>query len=160
RCTLEAAVPVDAAPEALPDLEGLRVATAYPISTRRCLERLGVGVELVTISGSVEAAPRLGVADAIVDLVSTGSTASVNGRGRIGELSESRAVLLRGPSVDGGKDELVERLALMLEAVVAGRRRRYVMMNAPAEALDEIRAVLPSMGAPSVLELAEPGQIA
>ena len=160
RCTLEAAVPVDAAPAALADLEGLRVATAYPTSTRRCLQGLGVTVELVTISGSVEAAPRLGLADAIVDLVSTGSTASVNGLRRIGQLLESQAVLLRGPRVDGPKDEHVERLALMLEAVVAARRLRYVMMNAPAAALDEIRAVLPGMGAPSVLQLADPGQIA
>ncbi len=160
RCTLEAAVPVDAEQKALADLEGLRVATAYPTSTRACLERLGVSVELVTISGAVEAAPRLGLADAIVDLVSTGSTASVNGLRRIGQLLESQAVLLRALRSVGEKDELVERLALMLEAVVAARRRRYVMMNAPASALDEIRAVLPSMGAPSVLELAEPGQIA
>ena len=157
RCTLEAAVPVDAAPANLADLEGLRVATAYPISTRK---HLGVEVELVPVSGSVEAAPRLGLADAIVDLVSTGSTASVNGLRRIGQLLESQAVLLRGPAVGAGKEEHVERLALMLQAVVAARRRRYVMMNAPAGALDEIRAVLPSMGAPSVLELADPGQIA
>jgi ATP phosphoribosyltransferase len=74
RCTLEAAVPADAPAERLSDLEGLRVATAYPVSTRECLERLGVSVELVPISGAVEAAPRLGVADAIADLVSTGST--------------------------------------------------------------------------------------
>jgi ATP phosphoribosyltransferase len=160
RCTLEAAVPVDARQAGLADLEGLRVATAYPVSTRACLERLAVSVELVTISGAVEAAPRLGLAEAIVDLVSTGSTASVNGLRRIGRLLESQAVLLRGRDADAEKDEDVERLALMLEAVVAARRRRYVMMNAPAAALDEIRAVLPSMGAPSVLELAEPGQIA
>ena len=67
---------------------------------------------------------------------------------------------MRGPRPDAAKTEHVERLALMLEAVVAARHRRYVMMNAPAEALDEIRAVLPSMGAPSVLQLADPGQIA
>ena len=157
RCTLEAAVPADAAQTGLADLRGLRVATAYPASTRFCLERLGVSVELVTISGAVEAAPRLGLADAIVDLVSTGSTASVNGLRRIGRLLESQAVLLRGRSVE---NELVDRLALMLEAVVAARRRRYVMMNAPAAALDRIRAILPGMGAPSVLELADPGQIA
>jgi ATP phosphoribosyltransferase len=160
RCTLEAAVPVDAAPAALSDLEGLRVATAYPTSTRSCLAELGVSVQLVTISGSVEAAPRLGLADAIVDLVSTGSTASVNGLRRIGRLLESQAVLLRGARTESAKEEQVERLALMLEAVVAARRRRYLMMNAPASALDEIRAVLPSMGAPSVLQLADPGQIA
>ncbi len=160
RCTLEAAVPVDAGQSGLADLEGLRVATAYPTSTRACLERLGVSVELVTISGAVEAAPRLGLADAIVDLVSTGSTASVNGLRLIGRLLESQAVLLRSPRPDVEKEELLAQLALMLEAVVAARGRRYVMMNAPAAALDEIRAVLPSMGAPSVLELAEPGQIA
>jgi ATP phosphoribosyltransferase len=160
RCTLEAAVPVDASQAALADLEGLRVATAYPTSTRACLDGLGVSVELVTISGSVEAAPRLGLADAIVDLVSTGSTASVNGLRRIGRLLDSQAVLLHGRKPDAGKIEHVERLKLMLEAVVAARQRRYVMMNAPAEALDEIRSVLPSMGAPSVLELADPGQIA
>jgi ATP phosphoribosyltransferase len=160
RCTLEAAVPVDASQAALADLEGLRVATAYPTSTRACLDGLGVSVELVTISGSVEAAPRLGLADAIVDLVSTGSTASVNGLRRIGRLLDSQAVLLLGREPDAGKTEHVERLKLMLEAVVAARQRRYVMMNAPANALDEIRSVLPSMGAPSVLELADPGQIA
>jgi ATP phosphoribosyltransferase len=160
RCTLEAAVPADAEPTKLVDLEGLRVATAYPTSTRRRLDELGVKIELVPISGSVEAAPRLGLADAIIDLVSTGSTASVNGLRRIGQLLESQAVLLCAPGAVGDKREQVDRLALMLEAVVAARRRRYVMMNAPVEALDEIRAVLPSMGAPSVLELADPGQIA
>src|SRR6516225_3442192 len=107
RCTLEAAVPVDAAPATLEDLEGVRVATAYPVSTRSCLEGLGVSVELVAISGSVEAAPRLGLADAIVDLVSTGSTASVNGLRRIGRLLDSQAVLVRGGDGGGEKDELV-----------------------------------------------------
>jgi ATP phosphoribosyltransferase len=160
RCTLEAAVPADAAPERLEELAGLRVATAYPVSTRSILGKLGVTVSLVTISGSVEAAPRLGLADAIVDLVSTGSTASANGLRRIGKLLDSQAVLLGSHE---GREETnghVERLVLMLQAVVAARQRRYVMMNAPASALDEIRSVLPSMGAPSVLELAEPGQIA
>jgi len=160
RCTLEAAVPVDATAAALADLDGLRVATAYPVSTRSCLAEHGVTAELVAISGSVEAAPRLGLAEAIVDLVSTGSTASANGLRRIGRLLESQAVLLASREPDAGKTEHVERLQLMLEAVVAARRRRYVMMNAPADALDEIRSVLPSMGAPSVLELADPGQIA
>src|SRR5207237_10842790 len=86
RCTLEAAVPSGAPQQELGDLAGLRVATAYPRSTRAVLERAGVEAELVSVSGSVEATPRLGLADAIVDLVSTGSTASANGlrpRGRL-----------------------------------------------------------------------------
>jgi ATP phosphoribosyltransferase len=160
RCTLEAAVPADAPQTELADLDGLRVATAYPVSTRACLERVGVSAELVPVSGSVEAAPRLGLADAIVDLVSTGSTASANGLRRIGRLLTSEAVLVAGrDALERHRDEL-ERLELMLRGVAAARRRRYLMMNAPASALDEIRSILPSMGSPSVVPLADPGEIA
>src|ERR1700693_5757299 len=118
RRTLEAAVPVDASQSSLADLEGLRVATAYPTSTRACLDRLGVSVELVPLSGSGEAGPRLGLADAIVDLVSTGSTASVNGLRLIGRLLESQAVLLRGRAGGAEEEELVERLAAVVEGEV------------------------------------------
>ncbi|HSS72442.1 MAG TPA: ATP phosphoribosyltransferase [Gaiellaceae bacterium] len=161
RCTLEAAVPNGAPQQALADLAGLRVATAYPVTTRAALAERGVEAELVTISGSVEAAPRLGLSDAVVDLVSTGSTASANGLRRIGRLLSSEAVLIanRG-ALDDGRRELLERLELMVRGVVSARGRRYVMLNAPEEALPLIRELLPGMGAPSVLQLAEPGQIA
>jgi ATP phosphoribosyltransferase len=159
RCTLEAAVPEDAPQQAIGDLVDLRVATAYPVSTRRLLDDRGVRAELVPVSGSVEAAPRLGLADAIVDLVSTGSTMVANGLRRVGTLLESQAVLVgRDGVVERG--ELVGRLVLMLSGVVAARRRRYVMMNATVAALPAISDVLPSMGAPTVLPLAEEGQIA
>ncbi len=158
-CTLEAAVPVDAAHLAIEDLDGLRVATAYPVSTRHLLDERGVHVDLVPVSGSVEATPRLGLADAIVDLVSTGSTMDANGLRRIGVLLESQAVLV-GRRRAAGDTDLVERLTLMLSGVVAARRRRYVMMNASVEALPRIQEVLPSMRAPTVLPLADEGQIA
>lgn len=160
RCTLQAAVPHDAAPADLRDLEGLRVATAYPVSTGECLRRLGVQAELVPVSGSVEAAPRLGLSDAIVDLVSTGSTASANGLRLLGVLLESQAVLIGGADALAERAELAGRLELMVSGVVAARRRRYLMMNAPAAALDELRSLLPGLGAPSVIDLAAPGQIA
>ena len=96
RCTLQAAVPNDAPQTEIVDLGGLRVATAYPISTRLLLDERGVDAELVPVSGSVEATPRLGLADAIVDLVSTGSTASANGLRLIGTLLSSQAVLIGG----------------------------------------------------------------
>ena len=160
RCTLQAAVPEDAPQREVAELDGLRVATAYPVSTRACLERAGVSAELVAVSGSVEAAPRLGLSDAVVDLVSTGSTASANGLRLIGRLLESQAVLVGTRAALEGKREVVERLRLMLEGVVAGRQRRYLMMNASEAALPAIRAVLPSMGAPSVIALAAEGQIA
>ena len=160
RCTLQAAVPHDAPQQELAALDGLRVATAYPVATEACLSRLGVSVEIVSVSGSVEAAPRLGLSDAIVDLVSTGSTASANGLRLIGKLLDSEAVLVASETAVAERGEAVARLELMLSAVVAARRRRYLMMNAPVAALPAIRAVLPSMGAPSVLNLAAEGEIA
>jgi ATP phosphoribosyltransferase len=160
RCTLAAAVPEDAPQLEIGDLDGLRVATAYPVSTRTLLAERGIAVELVPVSGSVEATPRLGLADAIVDLVSTGSTLGANGLRRVGDLLESQAVLIGGREAVDGRREIVERLELMLSGVVAARRRRYVMMNATAGSLPAIREVLPSMGAPTVLQLADEGEIA
>jgi ATP phosphoribosyltransferase len=160
RCSLEAAVPVDASQHEVTDLGGLRVATAYPVSTKRLLEGAGVECELVPVSGSVEATPRLGLADAIVDLVSTGSTLSANGLRPIGKLLSSQAVLVGGRAAIEAQRDLVDRLELMLSGVVAARRRRYLMMNAHVDDLPAIRDVLPGMGAPSVLQLAEEGEIA
>lgn len=160
RCTLQAAVPDDAAQTTIADLGGLRIATAYPVSTRMLLAEREIEAELVPVSGSVEATPRLGLADAIVDLVSTGSTASANGLRLIGVLLSSQAVLIGSRSAIAEQGDLVERLELMLSGVVAARRRRYVMMNATTETLPAIRAVLPSMGAPTVIALSEEGAIA
>jgi ATP phosphoribosyltransferase len=159
-CTLEAAVPTAAPQQSLPDLADLRVATAYPVTTAAALARIGVEAEIVTVSGSVEAAPRLGLSEAVVDLVSTGSTASVNGLRRIGTLLRSQAVLIANRDLLDERRELVDRLELMIQGVVAARRCRYVMLNAPEAALPRIRELLPGMGAPSVLPLAEEGQIA
>jgi ATP phosphoribosyltransferase len=160
RCSLQAAVPHDVPQASLEDLDGLRIATAYPASTRAALAALGVTAELVPVSGSVEAAPRLGLAEAIADLVSTGSTASANGLRLLGPLLESQAVLVANRAALASRRELVERLELMISGVVAARRRRYLMLNAPRDALDRIAALLPGMGAPSVIDLAEPGQVA
>ena len=160
RCTLEAAVPATAPQQVLADLSGLRVATAYPVSTQAAFREIGVEAELVTISGAVEAAPRLGLSEAVVDLVSTGSTASVNGLRRIGQLLTSEAVLIASRQALEERRELVERLELMIRGVVAARGQRYVMLNASEEDLPAIRELLPGMGAPSVIALAEPGQIA
>ena len=160
RCSLDAAVPVDAPQQAVTDLDGLRVATAYPVSTRRLLAEAGVECSLVPVSGSVEVAPRLGLADAIVDLVSTGSTMSANGLRPVGSLLRSEAVLVGGQAAVDQRTDLVGRLELMLSGVVAARRRRYVMLNAHRDDLPAIRSLLPGMGAPSVLQLADEGEIA
>lgn len=159
RCTLAAAVPADSRVTTISELTGLRIATAYPVSTRKLLRERGVECEVVTVSGSVEATPRLGLAEAIVDLVSTGSTLVANGLRRLGDLLPSQAVLIGGARAGERADD-VARLRLMLDGVVAARRRRYVMMNARETDLETIRGILPSMGAPTVLQLANPGEIA
>ena len=135
RCTLEAAVPEDAAQQAR---RGSRRPPRRDRVSRvdaAAARGRGVRAELVPVSGSVEATPRLGLADAIVDLVSTGSTMDANGLRRVGVLLESQAVLVGRPGGRPSRRDLVERLGLMLSGVVAARRRRYVMMNATVDAL-------------------------
>ncbi len=149
-CTLEAAVPEESDVRSLADLAGVTVATVYP---RLARELLPVEVDLVDVTGSVEIAPRLGLADAIVDLVSSGNTLRTNGLRSLGVLLESEAVLV------ARHDEVVEPFASMLRAVVQARAHRYLMLNAPEEALPVITALV-SPRVPSVLQLAEPGMVA
>jgi ATP phosphoribosyltransferase len=160
RCSLEVAVPEESRYQEIGDLDGRRIATSYLVSARKLLAERGVTAELVHVSGSVEATPRLGLADAIIDLVSTGSTIAANGLRRMGVLLSSQAVLIARPGALDDRRELVDRLRLMLAGVVAARRRRYVMMNAHVDDLAAIRALLPGMGAPTVMPLADDGAIA
>jgi ATP phosphoribosyltransferase len=152
-CSLEAAVQSESPARSLDDLRGARIATSFP---RLARELLPPDVELVDVSGSVELAPRLGLADAIVDLVSSGSTLRTNGLRSVGKLLESEAVLIapREPC-----DEAVH-LAGVFRSVVDARAARYLMLNAPEESLDRICALVPGSRAPSVLPLAEPGMVA
>jgi ATP phosphoribosyltransferase len=155
-CTLEAAVPAESPVRSLDDLDGLRAATVYPGLSRRLLGEAGVSVELVEITGAVEVAPRLGLADAIVDLVSSGSTLRTNGLRSVGVLFVSEAVLVGRRDGDARALEL----ARILGSVVDARGTRYLMLNAPESALEEICRLVPGSRAPSVLPLAESGMVA
>jgi ATP phosphoribosyltransferase len=160
RCRLAAAVPSDAAARAVEDLAGQRVATSHPAITRRFFADRGIPVEVVPLSGAVEVAPRLGLADAIVDLVSTGSTLSMNGLRAIGDILDSEAVLVAGPHAQEQRPEELGRIVTMLGSVIAARGRKYLMMNAPAAHLPELEAMLPGLESPSVIPLAHAGMIA
>jgi ATP phosphoribosyltransferase len=159
RCRLEAAVPSDAPARDLAALDGSRLATSHPETARRFFAGRGIAVELVPMTGSVEVAPRLALADGIVDLVATGSTLTANGLRSVGSLLESQAVLVGRPAAQP-HDGLVGDLLAMLGAVVAGRRRKYLMMNAPQAALADIQGILPGLDSPSVIPLAHPGHVA
>jgi ATP phosphoribosyltransferase len=160
QCRLAAAVPADSTLTTVADLAGLRVATAHPNTTRRFFERAGIAVDVVSISGAVEVAPRLGLAEAIVDLVSTGSTLVMNGLRPIADVLESEAVLIANSAARIERAPLIDAVDTMLSAVIAARDRKYLMMNAPAVRLHELEALLPGLESPSVIPLAHEGMIA
>jgi ATP phosphoribosyltransferase len=160
RCRLAAAVPNDTPYRTVEDLAGLRVATAHPNTARRFFEGRGIPVEIIPISGAVEVAPRLGLAEGIVDLVSTGSTLVMNGLRPIGDVMPSEAVLIANPAADRDRADDLAAIDTMLSAVIAARGRKYLMMNAPAVKLTGIQDLLPALESPTVIPLAHEGMIA
>jgi ATP phosphoribosyltransferase len=157
-CSLQAAVSNEDSAKRIEDLEGRRIATSHPRITSKLLAERGVNAEIVAVAGSVEISPRLGLADAIVDLVSTGSTLRTNGLRSIGVLFESEAVLV-GKS--NSKDfEARRTLTTVLGSVINARANRYLLCNVAKERLSEVTAVLPTSGSPTVMDLATPGVVA
>jgi ATP phosphoribosyltransferase len=160
RCRLAAAVPTDSQIRSIDQLAGLRVATSHPNTTRRFFAERQIGVEVVPISGAVEVAPKLGLADAIVDLVSTGSTLVMNGLRQVGDVLASEAILVANPAALSERASELAAIDTMISSVIAARGRKYLMMNAPSAKLDELTAILPGLGSPSVIPLAHNGMIA
>ncbi|HEV2074341.1 MAG TPA: ATP phosphoribosyltransferase [Thermomicrobiales bacterium] len=161
-CQLVVAVPNDSGIESPEQLLNARIATSYPESARRYFEQLGGHPEIVTISGSVEVTPALGVADAIVELTATGSSLQLNDLRSIHTILESEAVLVANKQAmaDPAKRENIDRLLLRVRAVDAANKYKYIMMNAPESALSSIRQVLPGLKSPTVVPLADPGWVA
>jgi ATP phosphoribosyltransferase len=155
-CRLDAAVPEESRYQTLEDLAGATIATVYP---RLARELLPVEVELVDVTGSVEIAPRLGLADGIVDLVSSGNTLRTNGLRSLGSLFSSQAVLIGKPRVCEEDSADVGTLVSMMRAVVEARAHRYLMLNTPESGLDAVCEIIGTR-TPSVLPLAEPGMVA
>ncbi|WP_374515710.1 ATP phosphoribosyltransferase [Brevundimonas sp.] len=154
RCTLKIAAPpaLDYAGPA--SLQGLRIATSYPRVLRRWLEAEGVQADIVTMRGAVEVAPRLKLAHAICDLVSTGATLEANGLVARDTVLDSQAVLIRAPTApEPALAELLDSIVERMAGVVASQGAKYVMLNAPRSALDEIAAILPGAAAPTVMPL-------
>ena len=160
RCRLAAAVPSDS------PITAWRTSTACasrpPTRTRPAASSPSAGsaVDVIPISGAVEVAPRLGLAEAIVDLVSTGSTLLMNGLRPIGDVLASQAILVANPDAQRERGPDLAGIETMLSAVLAARGRKYLMMNAPAIKLDELSALLPGLESPSVIPLTHEGMIA
>jgi ATP phosphoribosyltransferase len=159
-CRLEAAVPNGSPVRTLQELDGLRLATSHPHATESSLAKLGIRTEVVTISGAVEVAPKMGLADGVVDLVSSGSTMIMNGLRSLGPLFASQAILVAQNDLGPAEAAIAAEVQTMIEAVIAGRGVKYLMMNAPTTSLEAIEAILPGLESPSVLPLAHDGMVA
>ncbi len=154
RCRLSLAVPQDFGWAGAESLRGRRIATTYPGVLGRYLRERGLDAEVVTLSGAVEIAPRLGRADLICDLVSTGSTLTANHLREVEIVLQSEAALIRTPlSLPPAKSDWVRRLLLRIDGVQQVRESKYIMLHAPRSALPEIRRLLPGSEAPTVIPL-------
>jgi ATP phosphoribosyltransferase len=154
RCRLCLAVPVEQSYDGLSSLQGKRIATTYPFLLARFLAENGIAAEIVTLSGAVEIAPRLGRADLICDLVSTGSTLQANHLREVATVLDSHAVLIRTPvALAPEKHEWVERMLLRIEGVEQVKESKYIMLHAPRSALPAIRLLLPGSESPTIIPL-------
>ncbi len=158
-CRLTAAVPKISEISSLGGLRNTRIATSHPMTTQRFFDEKDIPITTVPLSGSVEVAPKLDIADAIVDLVSSGSTMLINGLRPIADILVSEAVLVGRPGT-ASENGTVAQVIVTIQSVVAARRKRYVMMNAPADAVAAIEELIPGFEAPTVIPLAHDGMVA
>lgn len=157
KCKVSLAVPKDFEYNSILDLDGKKIATSYPNTVNEYLETKGIRAELHQISGSVEIAPNIGLADAICDIVSSGSTLFKNNLKEVEVMLKSEAVLAVSPTISDENKGILDKLKFRIKAVLKARNSRYVLLNAPNDKIEDIVKILPGMRSPTVLPLAEEG---
>lgn len=157
KCRLSMAVQRNEVYENANFLQNKKIATSYPVIVSNFLKTKGIEAEIHEISGSVEIAPGIGLADAICDLVSSGSTLFMNGLKEVEVIFESQAVLIKNNLLNEVQQQLLERLIFRIQAVKKAKNNKYILLNAPNNKLDEIIGLLPGMKSPTVLPLATEG---
>lgn len=157
KCRLAMAVPRGMNYNSIQDLDGQRIATSYPVILGDYLQKMGITAEIHEISGSVEIAPGIGLADAICDLVSSGSTLFMNGLKEVETILRSEAILVSNNALTPEQEQLLGKLIFRIQAVKKAKNNKYVLLNAPNDKLPEIIGLLPGMKSPTVLPLAEAG---
>jgi ATP phosphoribosyltransferase len=157
RCRLSIAVPKTESYGSLEDLKGKRIATSYPVILENYLQEHGVTAEIHVLSGSVELAPSIGMADAIFDIVSSGSTLISNGLKEVEVVMKSEAVVIANPELDPGIRKILDDLLFRIRSVLAASNNKYILLNAPNDNLEQIIATIPGMKSPTVMPLAEAG---
>ena len=157
KCRLSLAIPKDVDYPGLSWFEGRKIATSYPGILRDYMDKHGVKTDIHVITGSVEIAPGISLADAIFDIVSSGSTLVSNSLKEVEVVMKSEALLIGNKNLSAEKKEILEELLFRIEAVKAAEDKKYVLMNAPTDKLKEIIDVLPGMKSPTVMPLAQEG---
>lgn len=157
QCRLSLAVPKNSSYSTANDLEGLKIATSYPSTLSKFLADKGIKADIHVISGSVEIAPGIGLADAICDLVSSGSTLLTNGLREIEVIFQSEAAFIVNRKIDEFHQKIFNNLLFRIQSVKNARNSKYIMLNAPNENLQEIFKVLPGLKSPTVVPLATEG---
>ena len=157
KCRVSVAVPKENDFNSLKDLEGKKIATSYPNTVKNFLTEKGINAELHKISGSVEISPNIGLADAIVDIVSSGSTLFKNNLKEVEQILKSEAVLAVSPQISAEANQILDKLLFRIQSVIKARTSKYVLLNAPNDKLDKIIEILPGMKSPTVLPLAKEG---
>lgn len=157
KCKVSVAVPKTFEYKSIKDLDGMRIATSYPNTVNEYFNSFGLKVDIHQISGSVEIAPNIGLADAIVDIVSSGSTLFKNNLKEVEVILKSEAVLAVSPKISVENQKLIDTLQFRIESVLRARKSKYILMNIPNDKIDEIGKILPVLRSLTVLPLAEPG---
>ncbi|MEL0201701.1 MAG: ATP phosphoribosyltransferase [Flavobacteriaceae bacterium] len=157
KCRVSIAIPKGARYQNLSDLQGKRIATSYPHTVRTFLRKNKLDAELHIINGSVEIAPNIGLADAICDIVSSGSTLFKNNLKEVEKVMDSQAVLAQSPKVAEATKPLIDKLLFRIEAVLRAKKSRYILLNAPNDRIEAITKILPVLKSPTVLPLAQAG---
>lgn len=156
-CRLSIAIPRAENYKGTISLQGKNIATSYPNIVRKFLAKAGVEAGIHEISGSVEIAPGIGLADAICDIVSSGSTLLSNGLKEAEVVMKSEAVIIASPDLDQDKQEILDRLLFRIESVRKARNNKYILLNCPDEAIENITNVIPGMKSPTIIPLARKG---
>jgi ATP phosphoribosyltransferase len=154
---LSIAIPKNEKYKSIQDLEGKRIATSYSVILSKFLKKNKINAEIHEISGSVEIAPSIGLADAICDLVSSGSTLFTNGLKETEVILKSEAVLVSNNTLSKSKKDILEKLIFRINAVKKAKNNKYILLNAPNKNLDAICKILPGMKSPTILPLADKG---
>ncbi len=157
KCRVSIAVPKGIKFSGINDLVGKQIATSYPNTVKSFLKKNQINANIHIINGSVEIAPNIGLADAICDIVSSGSTLFKNNLKEVVEINTSEAVLVQAPSLNLEKQALIEKLKFRIQAVLRAKKSKYILMNLPNDKIDAISSILPVLKSPTVLPLAKSG---